>query len=90
MNNPKGIDKLEAFLKAKNIRSEDMFEFLRNLQSLRSTSVVHRKSERSKDYQKVRNFFDFDNKELQEIFEDILINTIWTLNTLEGHFLKVK
>jgi len=65
-----------------------MFEFLRNLQSLRSTSVVHRKSEKNKDYQKVRNFFDFNNKELQEIFIDILIKTIWTLNSLEGYFLK--
>lgn len=87
-DNPKGIDKLEAFLKSKNICLRETFEFLRNLQSLRSTSVAHRKSKKSKDYQKVRKFFDFDNKELQEIFEDILIKAIRTLNSLEGHFLK--
>lgn len=86
--NPKGIDKLEAFLISKNVRFKGMFKFLRNLQSLRSTSVTHRKSEKSKDYQKVRKFFDFDNKEPQEIFEDILIKAIWTLNSLEGYFLK--
>lgn len=85
---PKGIDKLETFLVSKNVRFKDMFEFLRNLQSLRSTSVAHRKSEKSKDYQKVRKFFDFDNKELGEIFEDILIKSIRTLNSLEGYFLK--
>lgn len=86
--NPKGLDKLESFLISKNARFKDMFEFLRNLQSLRSTSVAHRKSEKSRDYQKVREFFDYDTKEPQEIFVDILIKAIWTLNSLEGHFLK--
>jgi len=71
---------------SKNARFEGMFKFLRNLQSLRSTYVAHRKSEKSKDYQKVRNFFDFDNKELQEIFKDILyplhIDWEWTEDIL--------
>lgn len=87
--NPKGIDKLEAFLESKTtLYFKDMIEFLRNLQSLRSTSVAHRKSEKNKNYQKAREFFDFDNKGLQEIFEDILVEAITTLNTLEWHFLK--
>jgi hypothetical protein len=85
--NPKGLDKLEYFLISKNVRFKDMFEFLRNLQSLRSTSVAHRKSEKRRDYQKVLEFFDFNNKELQEIFGDILIKAIWTLNSLEGYIL---
>lgn len=86
----KGLDKLESFLITKDFRLEDMFKFLRNLQTLRSTSVAHRKSERNRNYQKVRKYFDFDNKELQEIFIDILIKTIWTLNSLERYFLKGK
>jgi len=83
---PKGIDKLEMFLISKNVRfNEGMFKFLRNLQFLRSASVAHRKG---KKYQKVRKLFDFDNKKLQEIFEDILIKAIQTLDFLENHFLK--
>ncbi len=84
--NPKGIDKLEGFLNSKNVHFKNIIEFLRNLQSLRSTSVVHRKSKKSKDYQKILNYFYFDNKELQEIFRDILTKAICILNSLEGYF----
>ena len=42
---PKGIDKLEASIISKGIHLDSMIEFMRNLQSLRSTSVAHRKSD---------------------------------------------
>ena len=67
-----------------------MFEFIRNLQSLRSTFVAHRKSVRSKDYKKVRKHFEFDKKDNQEIFEDIMVKTIRMLNSLEEYLLREK
>lgn len=83
---PKGIDKFEAYLNTNRGKYPDMIIFLRNLQSLRSTSVAHRKSKNKKDYQKVIEYFDLKNKELSEVFEEILVKAILTLNTLEKHF----
>ena len=84
---PKGIDKFEVFLDSQNTRFLGMIEFLRNLQTLRSTSVAHRKSDRNKKYKKVKDYFDFTNKDFIQIFEDILIKVVWMLNSLEKHFL---
>lgn len=86
-SNPKGIDKLEAFLQSKGIRLDEMIKFLRNLQTLRSSSVAHRKSKNKDDYLKVQDYFKFDELTLIEVFEDILIKTIWTLNTIEKYLL---
>lgn len=82
--NPRGIDKFEAFSVAKGFSAPKMIEFFRNLQSLRSASVAHRKGD---NYEKVKKFFGIDDKELWIVFEDILIKCIWTLNTLENRFL---
>lgn len=86
-NKPKGIDKFEAFLINKGLNLNEMVQFLRNLQTLRSTSVAHRKSNKNKDFAKVSKYFEFDNKSYCRIFQDILIKAIWMLNTLERHFL---
>jgi hypothetical protein len=51
---PRGLDKLEAFLFSKGLSSHEMIEFLRNLQSLRSSSVAHRNG---KNYEKKRKDF---------------------------------
>jgi len=83
--NAKGIDKLEAFLNSKNVRFKGMIEFFRNLQTLRSTGVAHRKS---KNFKKISKKFSTGEKELSGVFDDILIKAIWTLNSLENHFLK--
>ena len=83
----KGIDKLEYFLESKGLTINEMITFFRNLQSLRSTSVAHRKSEKSKDYSKVQQYFELGKKNTQEVFADILLNTIKTLNTLRHYFL---
>jgi hypothetical protein len=83
----KGIDKLESFLFSKKILQSNLIEFLRNLQTLRSTFVAHRKSERSKDYKKAANYFKIKEKRLKEVFEDILIKCIGAIIFLDKHFL---
>jgi len=82
--NPRSIDKLEAFLEQKAINGylkEDIFyvtRFLRNLQKLRSSTVVHRYSSTRKDTQKVLSYFGLNKKEeeldkvLKNIFEDLI------------------
>ena len=71
--NQKGLDKLETFLLSKGMRFNSMMEFLRNLQTLRSTGVAHRKG---KKYDKVKNFFEIEKKDLSVVFDDILIKCI--------------
>jgi len=82
--NPRGIDKLEEFLVADGFSVPKMIEFFRNLQALRSTGVAHRKGG---NYEKIKKFFNIDNKDLPTVFEDILIKSIWILNTLENRFV---
>lgn len=84
-DNPKGIDKFEAFLKSKHIEFEGMIEFLRKLQTLRSSGTAHRKG---KNYEKIAKEFFIGEKEFPEIFDDILINAIKTLNSLEHYLLE--
>ncbi len=82
--NPRGIDKLEAFLKNRGILVPKMIEFLKKLQELRSTGVAHRKG---KNYEKIKQFFEINDKEPAAVLEDILIKCIYTLNTLENRFM---
>ncbi len=81
----KGIDKLEEFLKSKRLVFAEMIEFLRDLQDLRSTGVAHLKGSR---YEKVKQEFSIGQKDLPQVFDDILIKCVRTLNTLETHFIK--
>lgn len=83
--NAKGIDKLEAFLNSKHIRFKGLIEFLRDLQELRSTGAAHRKG---KNYEKIKKKFLIGEKDLSDVFNDILIKCIQTLNSLENYFLK--
>lgn len=85
--NSKGIDKFEAFLNSNGCSQSRMIEFLRNLQKLRSTSIAHRKSERKKDYKEVQVYFQMEEKELKDIFSDIILKCIWTMNYLIKHLL---
>lgn len=80
----KSIGKFENYLKSHDFYSAEMIEFLRNLQSLRSTGVAHCKGSK---YEKVKVFFGIGDKELQVIFENILIKCIWILNALEKNFI---
>ena len=61
-----------------------MIEFLRNLQSLRSSSVAHRKG---KNYEKTKGVFGIDENDLGTVFDEILIKAVYALNTLENYFL---
>jgi hypothetical protein len=77
----KSIDKLENFLTSKGYNLSGMILFLRNVQQLRSSTVAHRRS-RSENT-KLNEYFKFGTKDLQSIFEDIVIKMIWMFNTLE-------
>ncbi len=88
--NAKGIDKFEAYLNYRSIKIPRMIEFLRNLQTLRSTSIAHRKSKHNKDYLKAERYFEMESKQLTEVFIDILLKTIITLNSLTNTFLSSK
>lgn len=81
-----GIDKLEAFLFSEGLDCPDMIEFLRKVQSLRSNSVAHRKSDTRKELRKLYEYFCLDSKTEQEALEGIFINMIRTLNTLTTYF----
>lgn len=84
--NAKGIDKLEVFLNSKGLESSEMIDFLRKIQSLRSTSIAHRRGSNNKNTQKIYEYFDIGQKPLNEILENIFSNFIRVLNTLD-HFL---
>jgi hypothetical protein len=81
----KSIDKLKTFLNSKGVKLPKMLEYLRDLQSLRSSGVAHLKG---KKYSKIKKAFGIGEKELHEVFDDIIIKAIWTLNSLERIFLK--
>ena len=83
----KSIDKLNAYLSEKKIVGYDKhIKFLRNLQSLRSKAVAHRKP---KDYAKEikkLNFLDFEDKGYIDNFIDILHQAINFLQYLKFNF----
>jgi len=78
--NAKGLDKLETFLEHNDGYSAPMMEFLRKLQALRSACSAHRKGD---SYEKLKPFFEIDEKGLIEVLEDILSKCVRTLNTLD-------
>jgi len=82
---PKGnssINKLEMFLRNKGHKFPDMIKFLRNLYALRS-SIVHRSNPKRSDTKKTLLYFGFDKRGLDRILEDIFIDLIRTMNTIE-------
>lgn len=58
--------------------------FLRNLQSLRSTGVAHRKG---RNYQRISKAFHIEDMDLIDVFNEILENSILLLDYLEDEFL---
>ncbi|MFB3895796.1 MAG: hypothetical protein ACE14V_05785 [bacterium] len=79
-----GLDKLEAFILSKGFKFDTRFRYLRKLQDLRSSSVAHRKG---KKYEKIKKYFSIGEKDLSEVFDNILKECICTLNSLEHQFL---
>lgn len=77
--NIQGISKLEIFLKETYPYPESAIPFLRQLQRLRSKGAAHQKG---KDYQKILNELEIDNRTYRESFEIILQKAIVTINEL--------
>lgn len=77
----KSIDKLDSFLKSNGYNLSEMILFLRNVQRLRSTTVAHRRSRG--ENRNLNDYFKLGDKDLQSIFEDIVIKMISMFNTLE-------
>lgn len=65
----------------------DMVDFLRKVQSLRSNSIAHRKSNKRKDLTKLYEYFKLDEFSEQQVLEDIFVKMIMTLKTLEKYFM---
>ena len=82
-----GIDKFQAFLLSKGMNCPDMVDFLRKVQSLRSNSVAHRKSNKRKDLAKLYEYFKLDEFSEQQVLEDIFVKMVMTLKTLEKYFM---
>ncbi|TAJ09057.1 hypothetical protein DMA11_20815 [Marinilabiliaceae bacterium JC017] len=82
----KGITKLEKYLKSKEIEIPQMFEFLRNLQSLRSGLMAHTFSKSDKNCRKALEYFKLNDDNYIEIANEIFIKSVFTLNTLERQF----
>lgn len=82
-----GIDKFQAFLLSEGMNCPDMVDFLRKVQSLRSNSVAHRKSNKRKDLAKLYEYFKLDEFSEQQVLEDIFVKMVMTLKTLEIFFM---
>ncbi|TVZ47450.1 hypothetical protein [Olleya sp. Hel_I_94] len=82
----KGISKLEKYLQSNEIEIPKMFEFLRNLQSLRSGLMAHTFSKSDKKCKKALEYFKLNDSNYIEVANDIFIKSIFTLNTLEKQF----
>jgi hypothetical protein len=81
----KGISKLEEFLTSQALPDHSGYiKFLRNLQSLRSSGVGHRKGTK---YAKIAKEFGIGAKDLTTVFKDILEQAISMLEALSTHFL---
>ena len=84
----KGIDKFEAFLNEKLVSDSSIYiKFLRNLQSLRSQSIAHRKSSNYEENIKKMKFLDFEKKGYIDNFIDILLKAIKVIQYLNVCFI---
>lgn len=78
----KGIGKLKLFLEIKNI-----IEVFRNLQTIRSTSTAHRKSNDNKVYEKALKYFNIYENNINNGLKNIFSEFIEILKKLEEHFI---
>jgi len=78
----KGISKLERFLERMKVPdSERNVKFLRDLQMLRSSGVAHLKGSK---YENVSRRFGIDEKDLRQVFTEILEDAIEFLRFLKS------
>lgn len=82
----RGIGKFEHFLKSHYLSVPEMFEFLRNLQNLRSGLIAHSFSESNKDCKSAIKYFGLENDNYVKVLEEIFTKSIFTFNTLEKYF----
>lgn len=82
----KGIGKFEKFLESKGLKIPDMFEFLRNLQSLRSGLIAHTFSDSNKNCIIAIDYFGIGKENYIDVMDDIFVKSIYTLNSLEKYF----
>lgn len=82
----RGIANFEKFLESKEMQIPDMFEFLRNLQNLRSGLIAHTFSESNKDCEKALKYFGIENDNYVKVLEEIFVKSVFTFNTLEKYF----
>jgi hypothetical protein len=78
--NQKGIGKLEEYLRQRGLPEVDKhIQFLRDLQSIRSTGTAHRKSE---NYEKVARRIGLDTKDRRQAYTAFLDSAIELLTAL--------
>lgn len=81
-NDEKGISKFERFLKGQGFPcTEEIIQFLRDLQRIRSTGTAHRKGEA---YQKSMNKLGLTGKRGPEAMRILLERAVAVLRTLHG------
>lgn len=85
--NPRSIDKLEAYLNHNGLICRKMIDFFRKLYNLRSVYSAHRKTSKKKKIRNLINYFGLETKTFEEISIDIILYSIQTLDTLESKFL---
>lgn len=81
----KGIDKFERFLECKRFaQTEEVIQFLRDLQRLRSTGAAHRKG---KEYEKVLVKLGIVGHRPPEVMKDLLTKAVAILRILHVFFI---
>jgi hypothetical protein len=80
--NQKGIDKMAEYLKCEKVSDYDQHvEFLRDLQSLRSSGAAHRKG---KNYEKVAKRLGLNTKDQRIVFEELLANALSLVKAMQA------
>lgn len=84
----RGISKLELYLQQEKVADyQDIIDFMRILQSIRSWSSAHRKSS---DFDKKMEKLNIDLNNLPDEFKHLLEKAIEVLQILENHFFKIE
>lgn len=78
------ISLFEAYSFDKGIHDKNVFEFLRNVQNLRSMDVAHRKKSNDKERQPLIQYFGLDSLSEQDILNSIFAKLIQILEKLEN------
>lgn len=83
-----GIDKLECFLYSHGEEVPEVIKYLRDVQTMRSGLVAHRKTSDQKGLDKIHRPFTTEEGTQQIELEQIFIGMVKTLNTLDKLYLK--